>query len=240
MRPLDIDRIREDTLSILSDIESELYYHARHSSLLGEIADFKHWLTTGQKRGAFQYTATVDGKVSVRDVCDEVFDHLGASPASLVRYCESMDGIVGNGGYYAIRFNTDEECNTGKGEQQKEKGYLEDAEGYIDLYTDSQGDIIVPAGRVLLTVYRGGEVHVEVDYDVFFHALRRYLTAKRIDSLAERISLRFGLTEESDSACEWLSMIPVFLSELMTEMLFARIAARHRLREPVARLTERS
>lgn len=217
MSAIKVKHIIENTLAIVNDVEAELYQKARHSSKLGEIADFKQWLKFRHKQGAFQYACTIDGNYNARQLCIEVFDHIGFSPETIAECCLEMISLIGNDGYFAIRFNPDDATEYGPDD------YFEDQDGFVDINKDKDGELIVPYQKVLLTVWREYHAHVSIEYHVFFHALRQYLKEQNCDGAVQAISQKFGLTDESDAYCDQLTIIPSFLAELTTELLLARL-----------------
>ncbi|MGR5065721.1 hypothetical protein [Photobacterium sp. DNB22_13_2] len=232
MSSINVKQIIESTLVIVNDIETELYHDARHSSKLGEIADFKQWLKFGQKQGAFKYAYTINCDYGIRQLCCEVFDYIGFSPTELTNYCLEMTSLIGNDGHFAIRFNPKDATEYGPDD------YFEDDKGHLDTHKDTDGELLVPYRKVLLTVWREGDAHVEVDYHVFFHALRQYLKEQHSDQLVQAVSQKFGLTDESDNYCDQLAIIPSFLHELTTELLLARIDSWRSVSTRVATLSD--
>ncbi|AJR05082.1 hypothetical protein H744_1c0049 [Photobacterium gaetbulicola Gung47] len=232
MSAIEVKRIIDNTLAIVNDVEAELYQNARHSSKLSEIADFKQWLKFGHKQGAFCYACTIDGDYNARQLCFEVFDHIGFSPETIAEYCLEMISMVGNDDYFAIRFNPDDATEYGPDD------YFEDQDGFVDCNKDKDGELIVPYRKVLLTVWREYPAHVRVEYHVFFHALRQYLQAQSCDGSVRAIAQKFGLTDESDAYCDRLAIIPSFLNELTTELLWARLDSWHTISTRAAALSE--
>ncbi|WP_133638295.1 hypothetical protein [Photobacterium lutimaris] len=225
-------QIIENTLAIVNDVEAELYQKARHSSKLGEIADFKQWLKFRHKQGAFQYACTIDCDYNARQLCIEVFDHIGFSPETIAECCLEMTSLIGNDGYFEIRFNPDDATEYGP------DNYFNDEDGLVDINKDKDGELIVPYRKVLLTVWREYPAHVSVEYHVFFHALRQYLKEQNCASSVQAISQKFGLTDESDAYCDQLAVTPDFLQELTTELLLARIDSWRSISPRVAALSE--
>ncbi|WP_375749780.1 hypothetical protein [Vibrio sp. HN007] len=215
MNPINVNNIVERTLQLASDIESDLYQYARHSSKLKLIEEVRLWLKFGQKKGSLTYACTYDGGKNLRELCYEVFSNVGFSFESLTTYSLSMCTLIGNEGYYAIRFNTDDD------KEYAMDDYYVDEDGYIDQHFNKNGDMVVPYRQVLLTVWREKESHLSIHYHTFYHALWRYLLDKEEHTFAQQVAEQFGLNEESEYYCDRLAIIPSLLDELTSEIILA-------------------
>ncbi|UGA53818.1 hypothetical protein [Vibrio sp. VB16] len=199
MKTLECNSVSQEALELLSDIETELYQFARHSSLLPQIDAMRHWLTFGDKQGVFKHACMVDGKTML-NACADVLTNIGFSAESLFEYTLSEQGCVGESGYYDILFKNDEDT---------------------DRDDESKGD---SGSRPVVTLHHwtGKRERFEVTHSIFFHALRKHLITKGKLDLATKVSDKYRLSGESSCLCEPFTVLPSFLNELQTELIMAR------------------
>ncbi|WED25619.1 hypothetical protein L3V77_11145 [Vibrio sp. DW001] len=200
MKTLDCNSVNLETLELLSDIETELYQFARHSSLLLQIDAMKHWLKFGDRQNVFKHACMIDGK-TVLDACTDVLENIGFSAENLFEYTLSKQGCVGESGYYGILFKDDEAP---------------------DRDDDESGDGSGSRPVVTLHHWTGKRERFEVTHSVFFHALRTHLITKGKLDLATEVSRKYRLSDESSYLCEPFTVLPSFLHELQTELIMAR------------------
>lgn len=143
----------------------------------------------------------------------------------LVEECISMKALIGLEHLTAIRFNTADD------REHELDDYFTDEEGYVSRYLDVDGNVIVPYQQIVLSLVRDKQKHVTVSYHTFFHALRKYLLEKGETELSQKVSSEFGLSNDSEYACDQLAIIPSALSELCTEILFAKRKQWHKYRK---------
>lgn len=193
MKTLNCNSVNLEALELLSDIETELYQFARHSSLLPQIDAMKHWLKFGDRQGVFKHACMVDDKTML-DACADALTNIGFSAESLFEYTLSEQGCVGESEYYNILFKDDEESKDDSGSRP----------------------------IVILHHWTGKREKFEVTHSVFFHALRKHLITKGKLDLATKISDKYRLSGESSYLCEPFTVLPSFLNELQTELIMAR------------------
>ncbi len=200
MKTPECNSVNLEALKLLSDIETELYQFARHSSLLPQIDAMKHWLKLGDRQGVFKHACMVDGKTAL-NACTDVLTNIGFSAESLFEYTLSEQGCVGESGYYDILFKDDEAP---------------------DRDDEESGDESSSRPFVTLHHWTGKRQRFEVTHAVFFHALRKYLLTKGKLDLATKVSEKYRLSDESSYLCEPFTVLPSFLNELQTELIMAR------------------